>query len=176
MEPNNELELIDQVSKWAAYNFSHKRDPAWGVVEEIGEAAHACLKKFQGIRGYDETRFHLDFADSLGDAMIFLSDWCSLHQAYFKFNRNEKMVMVEDHDAIMAHVLQCASAMFRYPAMLTPTLNEGDVCSVVAQRVCTALEYWATFHKMDLKLITASVWIGVRKRDWIKFPKNGIDA
>jgi NTP pyrophosphatase (non-canonical NTP hydrolase) len=172
MEPRNEIELIQQVGEWTTAQ-GWEREPEWGVVEEVGEAAHAILKNIQHIRGYDFEKFQADFTDSLADAIIFLCDWCALHQAFFKFKRNELGPVVEQEKTIMAHVLQCASALFRYP-FGEPSLNEGEICSVIAQRLATALECWAKFYKYDLSLLVAATWPEVRKRNWKQFPKNGL--
>lgn len=63
---------------WALYNFGERswQDPFMGMVEELGELAHAKLKQKQGIRGtYEE---HESAAkDSVGDFMIYLSDFCN---------------------------------------------------------------------------------------------------
>ncbi len=47
---------------------------ALGVMEELGEFAHALLKHRQGIRGYDDpARFAADARDAIGDCLIYLT-------------------------------------------------------------------------------------------------------
>lgn len=64
-------------AKWAQQNFGDQ--PSWqpllGLVEEVGELAHAHLKHAQGIRNHEG---HEALAkDAVGDIMIFLASYCS---------------------------------------------------------------------------------------------------
>lgn len=71
-------ELQIQNATWTAHNFPNKQpeDPLLGVVEEVGELAHAHLKMKQGIRGTPEEH-HAAKVDAIGDIMIYLSDYCN---------------------------------------------------------------------------------------------------
>jgi hypothetical protein len=76
----NNQQLVNEVGAWAAKNFPAS-DPWMGMVEELGEATHALLKRKQGIRGYDNPIFFKEeFADALGDFTIFAAHWFYLHQ------------------------------------------------------------------------------------------------
>lgn len=48
----------------------------FGMVEELGELAHAHLKQQQGIRGEDKLHEH-NAQDAIGDLIIFLTGYCS---------------------------------------------------------------------------------------------------
>lgn len=68
---------------WSEHNFGTKpgddvANPFIGAVEEMGELAHALLKKRQGIRGTPEEH---DAAakDAIGDVMIYLIHLCNLN-------------------------------------------------------------------------------------------------
>ena len=97
------------VTLWRAYNFpgATADQQLLGVVEELGELAHAVLKSKQGIRGYSEEDT-FEAQDAVGDLLIFLINFC--------------------------------------------TLNDWDVLNILRD-----------------------TWSEVRERDWIKFPKNGVD-
>ena len=72
----NELQL--QSSVWTKSNFGKhpSYQPLLGVVEEVGELAHAHLKNEQGIRGTpDEHRAAK--IDAIGDIIIYLVDYCN---------------------------------------------------------------------------------------------------
>jgi NTP pyrophosphatase (non-canonical NTP hydrolase) len=47
-----------------------------GVVEEVGELAHANLKEKQGIRGTTEEHIEAE-KDAVGDILIYLTGYCS---------------------------------------------------------------------------------------------------
>lgn len=83
---------IQQIQKeahgWREDNF----DPATvttqhqllGVVEEVGELAHAVLKRDQGIRGTaKEHRAAIE--DAVGDLVLFLMGVCSCENMDFEF-------------------------------------------------------------------------------------------
>jgi NTP pyrophosphatase (non-canonical NTP hydrolase) len=63
---------------WVKHNFGNR--PSWmpliGVMEELGELAHAFLKKAQGIRGTAKEH-DLAIKDAVADIVIFLCDFCS---------------------------------------------------------------------------------------------------
>ena len=69
--------MQEEQKPWVKHNFGDR--PSWmpllGVVEELGELAHAHLKKAQGIRvneNHDE-----NIKDAVADIVIFLADYCS---------------------------------------------------------------------------------------------------
>lgn len=77
--PDRELEIFQsEVGRWAERNFGATPSyrPLLGAVEEIGELAHAHLKKEQGIREGLE-RFEQDAADAIGDILVYLADYCA---------------------------------------------------------------------------------------------------
>jgi NTP pyrophosphatase (non-canonical NTP hydrolase) len=63
---------------WVLHNFGNREawQPLLGIQEEVGELAHAFLKRHQGIRG---TREEHDAAirDAVADIIIFLLDFSS---------------------------------------------------------------------------------------------------
>lgn len=65
---------------WRKKNFPTTADNAdhqfMGVVEEVGELAHARLKSLQGIRGTAEEHLANE-QDAVGDIVIFLAGYCS---------------------------------------------------------------------------------------------------
>ena len=69
------LQLENKI--WSEYNFPNKEpwEPLLGVVEEVGELAHAHLKAVQKIR-VDEELIALS-KDAIGDIVVFLADYCN---------------------------------------------------------------------------------------------------
>lgn len=63
---------------WKLHNFpaSDDRDQLLGIVEELGELAHAILKLRQGIRG-TPAEHEAAAKDAVGDLFIFLTNFCS---------------------------------------------------------------------------------------------------
>lgn len=50
-------------------------NPFKGMVEELGELAHALLKKEQGIRGTPEEH-DVAAKDAVGDLVVYMADFC----------------------------------------------------------------------------------------------------
>ena len=77
--------LQDEVTAWRKHNFP-KADSASqfkGVVEELGELAHADLKHGQKIRS-GEGDYYLKKMDAVGDMIIFLLNYCDLEGLDFE--------------------------------------------------------------------------------------------
>lgn len=54
--------------------------PLLGVLEELGELAHAHLKNEQKIRGYDDPQKTLEAKkDAVGDMMVYLVNYCEVN-------------------------------------------------------------------------------------------------
>lgn len=70
-------EMQDEQYEWSMRNFGPQSAmlPLLGVVEELGELAHAVLKREQGIRK-DENHLHNE-KDAIGDVCIYLMDYCN---------------------------------------------------------------------------------------------------
>ena len=71
-------DLQAAVRPWAQHNFGDV--PSWqpllGAVEELGELAHAHLKRAQGIRG-TTAQHRAKQIDAVGDIIIYLADYCN---------------------------------------------------------------------------------------------------
>lgn len=71
----------DTMHVWRTQNFGSNIPPyqqLLGVIEEVGELAHAQLKYEQGIRGMDKEKYEREAKDAVGDLMIFLMGFCSI--------------------------------------------------------------------------------------------------
>lgn len=177
-QPFDEIQLIQQVGLWADKNFRKNRGDDWGIVEEIGEAAHCVLKRRQKIRGFEVEEFFLEkFTDSLADIMIYLADWCYIHRAFFKLGRNQIHDLhpnATDERKIVVHLLQGASQMFSFPEVFPgekPSKDYEGLFNMAAQRICNGVECWAYLYNIDLRLTVAATWAEkVSKRDWVANP------
>jgi len=72
----NLKELQADHRRWLAHNFPKQQahEPLLGLVEEVGELAHAHLKSAQGIREIDA---EMDKVDAVGDIFIYLMSYCN---------------------------------------------------------------------------------------------------
>lgn len=70
--------LQSRIHLWRQRNFpdADAEQQFMGLVEEVGELAHALLKRKQGIRGTPEEH-RKAILDAVGDIQIFLAGFCS---------------------------------------------------------------------------------------------------
>ena len=76
---NGELtfgQLQNEQAAWADHNFDNQTSDQYfkGLVEELGELAHADLKQSQGIRGTTEEH-EAEAQDAIGDLLIYLAGY-----------------------------------------------------------------------------------------------------
>jgi NTP pyrophosphatase (non-canonical NTP hydrolase) len=99
---------------WLEHNFPNQtpHQALLGVVEEVGELAHAHLKAEQGIRG-ERMEHRKDALDAIGDIIIYLASYCNTN----------------DYDLETALMLAWAEVEQRdwiaYPATGRPPIDAG---------------------------------------------------
>lgn len=73
--------LQSRLHLWRQRNFptTDADQQLFGVVEEVGELAHANLKSKQGIRGTPEEHIAAE-KDAVGDILIYLAGYCSYRE------------------------------------------------------------------------------------------------
>ena len=73
----NFAKLQREVGAWSRKNFPNNtpENPFLGMVEELGELAHALLKAKQGIRGTAE-QHEAAAKDAIGDLLVYMADFC----------------------------------------------------------------------------------------------------
>ena len=64
---------------WLHHNFPNQQpeDALLGLVEEVGELAHAHLKYAQQIRGLTNEEYQAQASDAIGDIVIYLMSYCT---------------------------------------------------------------------------------------------------
>lgn len=69
--------LQSEVGEWSRKNFPNNTpdNPFLGLVEELGELAHALLKTKQGIRG-TAAEHEAAAKDAIGDLLVYMADFC----------------------------------------------------------------------------------------------------
>ena len=90
--------IQEEQREWVRHNFGDR--PAWqpllGIQEEVGELAHAFLKRSQGIRtGEDhDAAIH----DAVADIVIFLLDFCSAEGIDLESQLEQTWAAVRERD------------------------------------------------------------------------------
>jgi NTP pyrophosphatase (non-canonical NTP hydrolase) len=152
--------IQSEVGEWARRNFPNATPQmAWlGVIEEVGELAHAVLKFRQGIRGTAEEH-RAAMRDAVADATIF-----ALH--YRELKKHAPLVIEPDHVVIAPTLERWVMAA----ACEAGTIAPRDRHSADLIKTLAVSETVAGF---DFLSALEETWAEVRKRDWITFPKNG---
>lgn len=168
-------DLISQVGEWATRNFPGKAAPDLGIAEELGEAVHCVLKRFQGIRGFDDPAFFdLHFRDALGDLAIYC-----LHAAY---EAKVLLILPETYDvskhtdrryisqlSIMVGVLIGSCDADEDDTMdSAKRTHNNETRNRHIQMVWLWAAMWAAFHGYNWMELVTDTWVGVRERDWQK--------
>jgi len=70
---------------WVKHNFPNRESyyPLLGMIEELGELAHAHLKMLQNIRGTKQ-KHQTEKGDAIGDIVIYMSDYCTANDINFQ--------------------------------------------------------------------------------------------
>lgn len=177
--------LIQHRDEWAARNFPNSHggegapgDSIIGVVEELGELAHAHLKLKQGIRGTPEE--HLENArDALGDLMIYLMGVISFHgnregdlEAFVKeLEMSFQSYLPHEH-------MDTETAFFKLAGEVGTMADAHERGSkVMWTSRCAAVMYYADQYAQarywNLRAITHETWQQVSQRDWVADPQGG---
>lgn len=159
--------LRDQIGAWADANFDIHL-PELGVAEEIGELTHAVLKREQKIRGEAEKKTNAEIKDALGDATVYM-----LHLAYIQKitpNFANELVPLDKEFPLLG-------AMHRSAGFIILKLHHFDgVFPLVVEWSILFSNLWnfAALHDLHLLNLTKDVWADVSKRNWRKYPQNGL--
>lgn len=152
--------LVDDRREWIAHNFpdSDPLDTVIGVVEEMGELAHAHLKQKQRIRGLHE-ELTLKGKDAVGDLAVYLLGVMEI-VGQCPSSASE----VEPHITLDQALLKLAHAVGNIA--IRQSLYDLEQVVGLLDRYCR-LRGW------DMDVIVSQTWAKVRKRDWIKDPLAG---
>jgi len=95
----NLKQLQEEQRPWVKHNFPGRKPyfPLLGVMEEVGELAHAHLKAEQGIRGSTE-ELNAKAQDAIGDIVVFLADYCSANGYDFQEIIEQVWAEVKERD------------------------------------------------------------------------------
>lgn len=158
--------LVEQRNEWVAANFEPgeafpktdvQMDTVLGCVEELGELAHAHLKKSQSIRGTAEEH-DANAKDAIGDLSVYLMGV----MRHVGTPRERKIRAIEGN--AMKTLFALAGAV----GTLCDRQSLVDVENIVAFMwgYCELLGW-------DYEEIVCKTWEKVRQRDWKANPHDG---
>lgn len=154
--------LVDERNVWVEHNFPDTPSPEGsllGIIEECGELAHAALKSEQNIRGTKEE--HIENAkDAIGDLTVYLLG---------VMNYVGRM----PSDAIPPLRISDPTWCLRTLSHEVGLVNINPTIYGI-ERVIYCLKKYCSFWAWSYEAIVLDTWNEVKKRDWIKFPHDGV--
>jgi NTP pyrophosphatase (non-canonical NTP hydrolase) len=164
-----------EVEVWARRNFPNAVlvEPVAGMLEELGELAHAVLKKEQGIR-QDEDH-DAQIVDALGDIMIYLLHACCLWDISFVKEgtrlRSDMMVLIEEftqlvNDKGSLFVLIQAPYWLSIMASYVEVPGGGEPFATAGWGLVKTLGIIAQRNNTTIEQCLNLTWPQVQKRDW----------
>lgn len=184
----------DEIMAWATHNFEYQDFLGLGMAEEIGEFCHHLLKFKQKIRGHAkgnkmqrEQRLWDEFNDALGDATVYCLHWARLHEAQLSFEEMKDYVSAFNPDYSRERdTFKQLAFLYSYISQIMMINAHTDIedepvpdttgeYRSLAQKYLNTLAVIAALHRWKLvEDVFLPTWKEVRKRDWIKYPGNGL--
>lgn len=160
---------------WATYNFGERRpdDPHLGMIEEVGELAHAMLKRRQGIRGNAE-QHDAKAKDAIGDISIYMIDFCNLTGIDVELMHTEALEMPRRSYSDQESILRIQVAMGIMAARVIDESYRGTDLRYDIRNILRGMLDLCLCRQWDFSAILNETWEDVGKRDWKKFPGDGI--
>ncbi len=189
-------EYQTEINAWSEHNFAYHDEFGYGMLEEVGELAHAELKFKQCIRGHDQPESRHDkrkasVLDALSDIMIFLLDFTGRKGITMSFDPVESKgaIYCKSQSVALGGMAKSCGYIIEYTTRYLQSLqeeqpSEGELAEramlrSMIQKYSYSLLGWVwhyfRFYGVTPRVQLAETWKEVRKRDWIKFPRNGTD-
>lgn len=94
------IQLQMEVFAWSRNNFGQgvPHQPLLGATEELGELAHAHLKREQEIRGLNRAEYERLAHDALGDIIIYLADYAAINGLNLEYAVQDTWSRVKQRD------------------------------------------------------------------------------
>jgi hypothetical protein len=167
----NWKELITERDAWIAHNFPNPTQPdpgesIDGCIEELGELAHAMLKMGQNIRGTADE--HTESAkDAVGDLSVYLFGVMSVNE----YTPNP-ILAVNVNGSLKRIAYWVGNLAYLYDRMDERRVSYANcIDNIVAN-----LRDFCQGRGWNYEIIVQETWDGVKKRDWIKYPTNGVTS
>jgi len=160
-------QLQAEVGEWSCKNFPNNEpfDPFYGMIEEIGELAHAILKKKQGIRGTPEEH-DAAIKDAIADCMIFATDYCCRN--YFDLSKLVEMANQDINKHRTQH--QVFNELIFQLGVFSSWLGSTNAVQIrkCFSYVIADLQELARIFQFDFDKNLQDTWNKVKERDWQK--------
>jgi hypothetical protein len=160
-------ELAAEVMQWAEANFNGKYNSYLGMTEELGELARCCLKRHQGIRGYDDDAFYLErYMDAVGDIGVYAGNFAVMEGLTTDWPTSTVKPIREKRN----HYFGLCSLYLSRLVVSTYYEDRGHSFAMLFLSV----DLLAQLEGFTLAEATNQVWQKVKQRNWVKNKENGL--
>lgn len=173
--------LITDIGTWAVNNYDYLDTVGFGMLKQMGRWARAQLKFKQAYRrastGERERltiKWSVASLESIGDALIFLMNWCfikdialSLEEAKHHVDMNRKGKFIVS----VGLILNSLGQIF----IMQETMPNDDpiIRRPYAQRIFNNLALLCFLMNRDVMDVLLAKWEVVGKLNWRKYPHDG---
>lgn len=182
-------EIFSELAKWEPANFGPWEDvalqhrPGIGMIEELGEMAHAHLKHEEQIRMNESHMENLQ--DAIGDFSIFMLSFAGRNQLDIEEidrARQEHTLSRYDNEPdyalfylISYHLGAALHHRLRQEEETTRTMRVLYEINITSELgiALRLMELYCIRRNWDWLEIVSDVWKQVRERDWKKDPETG---
>lgn len=173
-------EIQEAVKSWSARNFPANTplEPSEGLIEEVGELAHARLKRRQGIRHTPEECDAME-RDAIGDIGVYLCDYAGRTGIVLAAELERQGRRFAGWRSNPVSDARAFGLLSLDAGVLLSDFADGveyEEAGTKAGDVLGALIYYAERRGWDFLEILDETWDRVSKRDWRADPINAADA
>jgi NTP pyrophosphatase (non-canonical NTP hydrolase) len=167
--------LIAERDEWVARNFPPYEgqipgnDSILGVMEELGELAHAHLKAKQGIRG---TQAEHDAAakDAIGDITVYLLGVMSAHMDPKNIGLPRTAYTPDTAEQTLFRLGSWVGILSGFAEIPGQEFNNWNL---TVNNILQYLEAYCTYRYWNYEDIVMDTWGHVKERDWNKHREDG---
>lgn len=166
--------LIEERNKWVAHNFpaavSHQpQHGVFGVMEEVGELAHAHLKQAQGIRMNED--HDAKAKDAIGDVTIYLLGIMN-HVHFIPRDEYEPRIVSGIPTTVDEALLRLGQSL---GSLCRNAVNLHRSWDLHINKTVYYCRKYCEFRGWDYEQIVLDTWGDVKKRDWIVNPNDAAE-
>jgi hypothetical protein len=167
--------LIPERNDWVKHNFPNPHIPnpgesVLGCMEELGELVHALLKAAQNIRG-TAAEHEADAKDAVGDLSVYLMGVMS----YCGHAADESRSFATGSTFNLGYWVGRLAQTYDNKDLPGAFSLESKYIAPI-DNIVHCLRLLCQSNGWNYDQLVNDTWAAVKRRDWIKYPKDGLVA
>lgn len=174
MEKLKTLQQIQfELKQWTIMNFGNQPriHPIFGMMEEIGELSHAHLKQQQNIRNKD---YLAAKKDAVADTVIYMLNYYNIFNIDIPTTITDSVFKTFSNtsDMYLCRAFLQIGKLAKYNN--TTKIGKSTPSNLYCNYIFQALKAYSIKEGFDILTVVNDVWEEVSKRNWKKYPTNGL--